>query len=45
MPLSDTFGFFLQMMIVALCSMVLLYNVARQNRAPEQQDSADNESA
>lgn len=24
-PLSDTFGFFLQMMTVALCSMILLY--------------------
>ena len=28
MLLSDTFGFFLQMMIVAVCSMVLVYYVA-----------------
>ena len=28
MPLSDTFGFFLQMMIVAVCSMALLHFVA-----------------
>ena len=35
MPLSDTFGFFLQMMVVVVCSMVLLYTVALPRHTPE----------
>lgn len=27
--LTDTFGFFFQMMVVAVCSMILLYKVAQ----------------
>ena len=40
--LSDTFGFFLQMMIVTLCSMILLYVVATP-RAEGQKASGNGE--
>ena len=43
MLLSDTFGFVLQMITVAVCSMVLMYVVANkpQKRLLEQRTSGD----
>ena len=39
MPLPDTFGFFSQMIVVAVCSMVLLYTVALPGRVLERRSS------
>jgi len=41
MPLPDTFGFFLQMIVVAVCSMVLLYTVALPGRVLKRQSSGN----